>query len=250
MSAAETIAAIHEKLANARGVERLTDQQLADALGVSIALVRRWKGGSKDLTPRQIANLVASVRKSAEIAIFKNPVNTIIEFFQLDTANSWGGGCQEIFSTSSSDGEDHAYYRGIREELGKQHGVYIFYDSRGRAIYVGKAEKQKLWGEIKLTLNRDRGDVQNIYRVRHPSKNYKFKTSEEKARQIARRPVALHEIAAYISVYSMSTGLISKIEALLVRAFANDLLNIRMERLAPRKKAPHASRAAREVCAG
>ena len=34
----------------------------------------------------------------------------------------------------------------------------------------------------------------------------------------------------------VSEGLISKIEALLVRGFANDLLNTRMESILPRKK--------------
>ena len=48
--------------------------------------------------------------------------------------------------------------------------------------------------------------------------------------------MALHAIAAYLSAYAVPIGLISKIEALLVRGFANDLLNTRMESILPRKK--------------
>lgn len=86
----------------------------------------------------------------------------------------------------------------------KYRGIYIFFDSRGRAIYVGKTEKQKLWKEIKDAFNRSRGDFQKIRRVKQPIRKQVYRNSNEKARQI--------------------------VEALLVRCAANDLLNKRMER--------------------
>ena len=39
-------------------------------------------------------------------------------------------------------------------------------------------------------------------------------------------------MASYFSAYKVDDGMIGDVEALLVRSFANDLLNIRMERSA------------------
>jgi hypothetical protein len=105
--------------------------------------------------------------------------------------------------------------------------------------YMLVRQSSKLCGkELKNAYNRERGDVQSIYRVTHPNNNYHFKSSEEKSRQIRRLSVPIFELAAYFSAYEVEKDLINKLEALLVRAFANDLLNVRMERLAPKKKPP------------
>jgi hypothetical protein len=49
-------------------------------------------------------------------------------------------------------------------------------------------------------------------------------------RQIRLRAVPLHDLAAYLSAYRVVDGLIGELESLLIRAFANDLLNVRMEK--------------------
>lgn len=67
-------------------------------------------------------------------------------------------------------------------------------------------------------------------RVQHPGSRRKYKGWEKIRRQIVKEPVALYHLANYMSAYQVSTGLINKIEALIVRSFANDLLNIRMEK--------------------
>ena len=41
--------------------------------------------------------------------------------------------------------------------------------------------------------------------------------------------MALADIAAYFSAYEVAPGMIDVIETLLIRAFANDLLNKKME---------------------
>ena len=43
--------------------------------------------------------------------------------------------------------------------------------------------------------------------------------------------VQLHDIAAYVSAYHVADGLIERFEALVIRSFANDLLNVRMKSL-------------------
>ncbi len=107
--------------------------------------------------------------------------------------------------------------------------IYLFYDSRGRSIYAGKTEEQSLWSEMTNAFNRRRGEVQKIKRVKHPVRNVQFRGAEEKRRLIVDRPVLLRDLAHYFSAYSVPEGLIGKLEALIVRAFANDLLNIKME---------------------
>jgi hypothetical protein len=119
---------------------------------------------------------------------------------------------------------------GLRDELESSNGVYVFFDSRGQALYVGKARKQSLWSEMTNAFNRTRGDLQTIRRVKHPERRQRYRTSDEKARQPVPVSVPLHELAHYFSAYRVSPTLVGDIEALLVRSFANNLLNKNMEK--------------------
>jgi hypothetical protein len=136
-----------------------------------------------------------------------------------------------VFSEGPKSKGKHPYLEGLRKELESKHGIYVFHDSRGRAIYAGKAQKLSLWTEINNAFNRDRREVQSIKRVAHPQNKVQYKGHKEKARQIVRMNVPLHDIAAYFSAYAVPEPLIGKFEALIVRAFANDLLNVRMEKI-------------------
>ncbi len=98
------------------------------------------------------------------------------------------------------------------------------------------ARKQSLWDEMNLAFNRERGELQKIKRVRHPLRNQPYKTSNEKARQISDYVVPLHELSAYFSAYEVTDKMINEVEAMLVRSFANDLLNKRMEKFGQQKK--------------
>jgi hypothetical protein len=237
MSASETIRLISEKIQQQLGINDVSDQLISDFLGVGLQSIRKWKRNNRtSLTPRQVTNLIVAVQKATERKFVAKSINTIVEFFQIDATDSARSARQEIFSTKLDNGNQHLYLAGLRNELQNHYGVYVFYDSRGRAIYVGKAVEQKLWGEIKSAFNRDRNEIQSIYRVKHPERNIAFKTSEEKYRQIKKHKVKIYEIAAYLSAYSAPIELIPKVEALMVRAFANDLLNIKMEKLAPRRR--------------
>ena len=46
----------------------------------------------------------------------------------------------------------------------------------------------------------------------------------------------LHDLAAYFSAFHVEDAMIDDVEALLVRAFPNDLLNSKMERFVAAKK--------------
>lgn len=197
-----------------------TDAAVAKHLGISIPAIQLWKN-RKTVTPRQIASLVHKASFQSNI------IRPIIEFFPIKKVATKRGASLEVFSITDEMGMPHPYRDGLRNELLQHHGVYVFFDSRGQVIYVGKARRQKLWKELNLAFNRNRGEVQSILRVSHPETRRQFSS---KPRQIVSQAVPLHELAAYFSAYNVPDAMINDLESMLVRSFANDLLNIRMEK--------------------
>lgn len=167
-------------------------------------------------------------------------IKPVVEFFEIDRTDSLHGAKQELFSVYV-DEKEHPYRQGLKSALCKSFGVYLFYDSRGRALYAGKALKQSLWKEMHSAYNRQRGGVQNINRVKHPTKRIEFRPYEEKRRQIRRVHVPLWDLAAYFSAYAVEPNMIQSMEAFLIRAFPNDLLNLMKENFA--EKATRAEKA-------
>ena len=199
----------------------LTDAALAKHLGIAVPTVQLWKK-RKTVTPK----LVASLTHKASFQ--SNFIRPLVEFFPIEKCETKKGAGFEVFSIwDNDDAEEHLYRDGLKEELAEYHGVYVFFDSRGQAIYAGKARRQKLWKELNLAFNRKRADVQTIRRVAHPSRQQKYSI---KPRQIVSHEVALHELAAYFSAYQVPDAMINDLESMLVRSFANDLLNVRMEK--------------------
>ncbi len=70
--------------------------------------------------------------------------------------------------------------------------------------------------------------MHNIRRVNHPERRQDFRISDELRRQIRTVSVKLHELARHVSAYQVADGMIGDLETLLIRAFANGLLNKRM----------------------
>lgn len=226
----EVISALKTKL----HVKSLRD--LSSRIGVTEQAVQNWKSRPV-ITARQIAGIVDSASKASTEDTYASAVRPLVEFIPIARCESRGGAKFELFSLKSANGRPQEYLIGLKAELKKHHGVYVFFDSRGQAIYAGKARKQDLWKEITGAFNRDRGSVQNIRRVRHPSRNQAYRTSEEKVRQIREYEVPLYELAAYFSAYEVADRLIDDLESLLVRCFANDVLNKRMERFGRQRTA-------------
>lgn len=214
-----------------------TDRQLADFLGITTQRIQLWKN-RESITARQLSGLIAASIRASEKRTELGAIRPLVEFFELDKCESKHGAKYELFGVKNG-GKDHPYLTGLRDELDSHHGVYVFFDSRGHSIYAGKARKTSLWKEMTSAFNRDRGEVQKIKRVYHPSGQKVYKTSEEKNRKIISQAVALHEMATYFSAYKVADGMVDEVEAMLVRGFANDLLNIRMEQFgsqrAPKK---------------
>lgn len=203
-------------------------RELAGHLGITDQAVQNWKN-RRFVTPRQIAGLIASTRAAVERETHVNSIRPLVEFFPIDKVPTKQSVGFEIFAVQDQKQNKHPYLLGLRRELESHHGVYVFFDSRGQAIYSGKARKQKLWKELNLVFNRKREDLQKIRRVKHPSRKQIYKTTQEKSRQITEYSVPLHELARYFSAYYVADGMVNVVESLLVRSFANDLLNKRME---------------------
>lgn len=168
-------------------------------------------------------------KKSTKTDKFIRP---IVEYFPISPVESKHGARSELFTEFEDNGTTHRYYKGVRDALYRSYGIYIFYDSRGRALYAGKAVRQSLWKEMNSVFNRSRDEVQRIKLVGHPARNVEYRENEEKIRRIVNTPMKLHDLSAYFSAYEIAPAeMISMFEALIIRAFANDLLNVKMERL-------------------
>lgn len=141
----------------------------------------------KNVSPNSIATLVTKAMKRAREDAQSELIRPIVEFFKIDPNGSRQGRKMEIFPPASAN--ERPYLKQLREELKKHHGIYIFYDSRGRALYVGKAQRLSLWVEMKNAFNRPR-DVQEIMRVSHPQHHrVQFRTAYEMHRRIRRQSV-------------------------------------------------------------
>lgn len=220
MKAKELFAALSKSLNTNSQLE------LAKTLGVTAQTVITWKKQNKNVTPLQMARLLTKARKAAVKQSQHNSIKPIVEHFEVARTQSRGGANYEVFDAKSS-----IYLKGLRKELEAQTGIYIFYDSGGRALYAGKARRQTLWKEMNHAFNRSRL-TQTLFQIAHPHRNQLFKPQYEQARQPRRCHLRLHELAAYFSAYAIDDGMIEDLEALIVRGFANDLLNIRMETFA------------------
>lgn len=203
-----------------------TDRAVAARLGMSVQGLSNWERRD-EISAKQMAGLLLKVEAATASRTQSGALRPIVEFFELDATRIRTGENYCIFQPKV-DGVDHPYLSGLKAELETRHGIYIFHDSRGRALYAGKARSQSLWKEINLVFNRDR-QLQNIRRVNHPERRQDFRTSDELRRQIRTVNVRLHELATYVSAYEVADGMIGDLESLLIRAFANDLLNKRME---------------------
>lgn len=202
----------------------ITDKDVSRVCGyANIGQIKNAK-----VTPGFIVNLVKRTRGQSAENARRTAIRTVVEFFPVTKCKSKQGAKFEIFVPT-----EHDYLEGLYRELKDTKGVYVFFDSRGKAVYVGSTKRKNLWDEMKSAFNRDRNtSVQQVFRVKHPARKQEYKSSDEKSRQIKKQGVQLHELACYFSAYQVHKDMIGTIEALLIRTSANDLLNDKMENVA------------------
>lgn len=229
MKGTELLTALRKHFSELNDNESITDSSLARQLGQTQANLSQWKNQQTDLTPRQVVNLLKRYRAAVESELASRCITPIVEFFPVSAVDSKHRAKQEVFSVKDGAVE-HPYRSGLKKALCNAQGLYIFYDSRGRALYAGKTNKQPLWNEINGAFNRERGrELQSIKIVGHPERKQEYKRYDEKTRQITQVTMPLYELAAFFSAYEVHPLMISNLESLVIRSFANDLLNKKME---------------------
>jgi DNA-binding XRE family transcriptional regulator len=211
------------ELARALGTD--SQRELARVLGVTEQTLNSWKRRNQALSPRQVANALVKSRSAAVAKAHLETIKPIVEFYWFQACRTKRDAKWQLFDPEGGG----LYACGLRDALEAAHGIYVFYDSRGSALYVGQARSQTLWREMNLAFNRRRS-VQKITYVPHPSRNQEFRTAHEKLRQPRERRVPLSDLAQYFSAYQVDLGMIDNLEALLVRGFANNVMNVKMER--------------------
>jgi DNA-binding XRE family transcriptional regulator len=222
LKAIELIEALAKKLGTNSQIE------LASAIGVTVQTLINWKNRDEDLSPNQIASAIAKSQTAAVQKSQHDTIRPVVEFYEIDRCLSKREASWQVFNGGL---EASPYARGLKEALEVAYGIYIFYDSRGHSIFVGKAREQTIWKEMNIAFNRQR-EVQTIALVHHPERNKVFKPGYEKLRQPKDTQLELFDMARYFSAYNVDDGMIDDLEALMVRGFANDLLNVKMETFA------------------
>lgn len=226
-----------EKLKEHFGVKQ--NNHLAEALGGSKhqswqTKIATWPKSPKKLSVAEILTLVkdavaAAAKRQEEKAkeerekISKTFIEPIVEYFPIEKVESKQGKNYEI----SPPAEKKKDWERVRGDLEKEQvGVYIFYNSSGRAIYVGKTGGRTitLWARMKLSLNHDQQKSRQLYRIADHGANAK-----PPGKTLKPGPVQLHELAKYFSAYKVHPEMLHNVEALLVRAFADNLMNKKME---------------------
>jgi hypothetical protein len=205
--------------------EEPNNKLLADNLGVSYATLQQWHAEPRELTPRQVVNIIDKAKRKGASETHLVRVRPIAEYYPIEAARSQQGVKWELFNAEESGNKRQ---EGLKEVLRQSRGVYVFYDSSGSAIYVGKAKEQSLWDEMKNAFNRDR-KTQKLRIVRHPTTGTGYQPAYESPRSIVKTHLLLSDISAYFSAYDVAIDMINNIEALLVRVYANGLLNARAE---------------------
>lgn len=223
----------------------VSDVALASALGIKTHTLQKWRLEDTTLSALQVARVIANAHKAAQIHVHSEAIKPLVEFFPIEPVEVGHSGKNlQVFSTGPGTGQ---YLTGLCTILtAAKSGLYIFYDSRGKALYAGHTKRQNIWKEMNSAFNRDRS-AQVVTLVRYPHKDVGFKTASVKVRQPIDQILRLHDLAKYFSAYEVLPEMVDDLEALLIRAFPNDMLNYKMEkfhksaRRAARTKAANAA---------
>lgn len=199
-----------------------TNRELATLLQVTDGYISQKC--QEELTPSQSASFIKRTLDAVQTRILQTAISPLVEFYPIDPTLSRKESNWQLFNETTNN-----YTGGLKKILNESRGIYVFFDSMGKSVYVGKAKNQTLWTEMNAAFNRSRGDLQTIMFVDHPSRNQKFVPAYEKKRDLIKHEVYLADIAVYFSAYRVVPEFIDIAESLLIRCFPNNLLNKKME---------------------
>jgi len=172
---------------------RMTQTELASALGVSQGTISNWANDVSSPPPSQIQRVIAAFARHTTKALIK-PIFEYREIHPQKRGNSWSFGFSKSLAASH------------KSQLLNRHGIYIYFSSAGAPIYVGKSTNC-LFLESKARL-----DAKLNRPLRLPSKRIEARVGH---------------IARFASAYEVTTSAATKnIESFLLRAFANGIFNV------------------------
>ncbi len=169
----------------------VTQKRLARAIGVTQGTISNWKNDGVP-SKANLKKLLDFFRQHHATTL----VCPIYEFLKVQperSGNSWRFTPEKTISDE------------IKERLHKVPGIYLFYDSAGSVIYLGKSETC-LHTEAKQRLNAEA--------------NRAFYAPTKMAHAV------MGEMACYLSAYKVTIpAAIKNLESFMLRSFANDLMN-------------------------
>lgn len=198
------------------------NSQLAQFLGTTDANLSDLSQKTS-LTPRQVSGLMQRLEYQAKRKSLAGAIEPLVEYYEIDLQLSKQGANWLILNKKSHN------YSQIYEWLVENHGIYVFFDSIGRALYIGKAKKTWLWDEMNAAFNREMSQL-NIYSVGHPYRRSNLVPAYKRERIIRKTNIKLYDCANYFSAYKVDDLLIDGVEALITRTFANNLVNVKVEK--------------------
>ena len=170
----------------------ITQEKIARKLGVNQTTISNWKNGKNTPSKKNLEMLINAFREHHAQTLIR-PIFEFKEILPFCKGSSWG---------FSSDTEA---LNEIRGKLSKKIGIYLFYDSAGKAIYLGKSDAC-LYNEAKQRLN--------------GLANRPFYKPNKSAHPF------MGDMAKYLSAYEVTVpAAIKNIESFMLRSFANDLMN-------------------------
>lgn len=207
-----------------------TKSQLAQLLGRTSANISTWRK-NPDLKPMVVARAMReladraqgeteALREELRKVQIAHSISTILEYAPIAANHKAQAEYSQI---KAEDGYGHPE---IRKRLEDKRGIYVFYSSLCQAVYVGKANDTELWRECNTAFNRDLKS--DLYKVNHPSENKK----QPRRITLSKCSTKVYKVATFLSVYEVDKALVDMVEALLIRAFINQLPNVKIENLA------------------
>lgn len=149
--------------------------------------------------PKAIRGMIESYTNFKTEELVKKVINPVLEFKKIKPTKF----SSKYILLPTEHNKD-----ALKEVLEKKVGIYLFYNSQGKNIYIGKTEK-----DLYIEITQQLGRVIKIY-----------------AESLKPTNVQQGDITSFISVYEIKPkALIKDLEALLIRAYANDNTNIKME---------------------
>jgi len=175
-----------------------TQKELASVFGVQQPTIGNWERGKSYPKERPITDLL---RHRARLRV--EPLAEMKAIVPHKRGKTW---------TITARSDRHSYWK---KRLQRKKGIYIFYDSRGSATYVGQS-KVCLFTEIQQRLGAE---------VRDPRFYHELIKSGSGQSQLVQG-----HVTRMLTVYEiLDEGAIHNIEALLIRGLANDLMNKHLE---------------------